>query len=306
MSETKELEPLLRATLTAVADLPPGSVDLQPSPQPRWSAHPRIMVSAGLVAAGAVTVGVLASSASGPSDRPTTLAAYTIRLIAGSSSAALGSGTAHMDVVETNNSTMTWSVNMAFSGNNIAETVTMRTSLPPGSPSSPISTSTSALALVDGVIYRQINDVWYQEEAAYAPNLLAAPTPNSFLSAVNPQVGFKSLGTDPSNGWTHLEATHPKLAAKALKGQVLGTAGGSVANLDVWVDAHHLVQQMRWTTTSRSGVCYGAQTPVSTPMQCHFTPERESVTITFSNMGTPQTITAPSNARPGSGPTDGP
>lgn len=306
MSEHTELEPRLRATLTAVADLPPGSVGLHPSRQPHWAAHPKTVVSAGLVAAGAVIAGVLASSGSGPPGRPSALAAHTIRLIASSSSAALDSGTAHMDVVQTNNSTMTWSVNMAFSGKNIAETVTMSVSPPPGLPSGPVPTSTSGLALVDGVIYRQINDVWYKEQAANAPDLLASPTPNSFLGAVNPQVGFKSLGKDPSNGWTHLEATHPELAANTLKGQVLGTAGGSVATLDVWVGANHLVRQMRWTTTSRSNVCTGEQSPISTAMRCHFTPERETVTITFSNIGTPQTITAPSNARPGTGPNDGP
>lgn len=240
------------------------------------------------------------------------LSPAVVRLVADTSAEALSSGTAHMTITDTANGRLVnaWNVEMAFSGADITENVTYTTApptAPPGMPPSPpVRPSGFSMAVVDGIVYRQIAGTWYAEAESQAPNILAAPTPRTLLSRITPAARIIDLGTDSHNGWTHLRAANPAAMASVLSGQVIGAVGGKMKSVDLWVGNDRVVRQMAWTTSGRSGACSAERSPVSTPMRCTYTNNLNSITITFGNIGATQHISAPSPSQSGHGPYDGP
>jgi hypothetical protein len=222
---------------------------------------------------------------------------------------ALSSGTADAMVIETLDGAVAdrWNIDMAFSGANLTETVTW-TNYPVSASgeappvSIPPSTSTNGMALVNGEIYRQLNDQWYVESESAAPNLVAVPTPRTLVSNLTTQADVVSLGAaeTPVGTLMHLEAKNPSAIAAI---PLLGGAGESVTQFDVWVDQENVVRRLTATTSGESATCIG---PSPTAMSCTRASESETLEMTFSNLGVPQSIQAPSGALPGSGPSDGP
>lgn len=282
---------------------------------PRRPAVRRRRFAVGSLAVAAVAAAVLTVVQPWNPNQPVTPQAVSpvvVRLVADTSAAALSSGTAHMTITDTSNGKLVnaWKVEMAFSGADITENVTYTTApptAPPGMPpSTPLPPSRFSMAVVDGIVYRQIAGTWYAEAESQAPNILAAPTPRTLLSRITPAARIIDLGTDRHNGWTHLRAANPAALLSVLNGQVIGAVGGKMKSVDLWVDNNRVVRQMTWTTSGKSAVCPAEKSPVSTPMRCTYTNNLNSVTITFANIGATQHISAPSPSQPGHGPYDGP
>lgn len=343
MSETTyPLEDRLRATLETVAELPAGSletdVDVWPT-TPNWRRGG--LIATGLAAAVALVVAAVLMTSSDSGHGPAALRPGAVRLIAQASAVGLESGTAHLKVVQSYTgspqsrqvgragsephvfavlpTTNTWSVDMAFTAQNLAERVTQSVSAPTaiaGSNPGTASSSTYEMALVDGVMYRQISGTWYSESASAATALLVVPTPKTFLAALSPAAELIPEGKDAATGWEEIQAQKPQAAAPALNRQTVGLAGGTVSSLTIWVDRHNVVQQMAWTTTSPQGgaTCITPRTPSHTGGPANQDTriclpglsETETVEITFAAIGVPQLVTAPAEARPGYGPFDEP
>jgi hypothetical protein len=271
----------------------------------RYASHKPRVFAVALAAVGTTTVLVLSPwTKSGTGGRlPSALSPGAVRLVVDASAAALNSGTAHMAVSESLNGSVVsvWSVDMAFSGADVAESVTWTDYPPAAAP----RTSTNGMALVGDNVYRQLNGQWYVEGKADATHLLAVPDPQSFLSNISPSADLVQVGLETVGGekLTHLQARRP---SAAVDDPLVGVSGGTVTAFDVWVDSRNVVQRMTWTTAGQDKTCTSEDSPVTVPLHCTSFPRSTSVDVTFSNLGAPQTVTAPAGALPGSGPWDEP
>lgn len=198
-----------------------------------------------------------------------------------------------------------FSVDVTFSGESLDEAVTF-TSYPPaqpkGLPNNP-SISTSDLRFVDGSAYRQLDGQWYVETGPNASTFLTFPNPRSFVSHISPLADLVSLGQVNVGGeeLTHLQARNPAVLGNL---GIDGTADGTDTAFDVWVDNTGVVQRMTMTNTYRSGFCVSETTPATVPMHCTYTDDTGTIDINFSNIGAPETVTAPVGAIPGSWPSN--
>lgn len=279
--------------------------------QPVVSHRDRLLVAAAVVvlvgSATALVVSLVTSSTTPPVSGPLTLGPSAMRLVADSTATALSSGTAHMVVTETQDGTVIdrWNVDVTFSGANVDENLLWTSWEPPspvGVPGSP-STSSSDLREVDGTAYRLLNGQWSEESGPNASRFLTFPDPRTLVGKISPSADLRSLGTGTVDGMnvTHYQARNPSVLGNL---GIAGLSGNGDTSFDVWVDGQNVVQRMAFESTGRSGACVSTVTPSSTPPTCVWHTMGSSADITFSHVGDPETITAPSNAVPGSWPTN--
>jgi hypothetical protein len=238
------------------------------------------------------------------------LSRSSVRLMVDATVAALNSGTAHMNITQSAGGSPVnqFSVDVTFSGANLDEAVTF-TSYPPsqskGPPNNPsaLSTSTSDLRFVNGNAYRQLDGQWYVETGPNASAFLTFPNPRSFVRHIGPSADLVSLGQVNVGGQelTQLQARNPAVLGNL---GIDGTADGTDTAFDVWVDSEGVVQRMTMTDSYRSGVCTSETTPATTPLHCTYTDDTGTIDIAFSNVGAPETVTAPVGAIPGSWPSN--
>lgn len=235
------------------------------------------------------------------------LDARAVRLVADTSAAALNSGRAHLDTLETVNGSPnnTASVDIAFDGTDLSQTAT--SGLYPGVPgASEPTVATDAIYVVNGIVYHQVGGKWYAENVKDVTDLPIVPTPATIISHITPATQLDSLGTDSTTGWTHLQAKNPQALADMLNGQVLAGGAGTLTSFDLWVDAKNIAQRMTWAWSGQHKNCWTQTSPATLPPHCTTFSYRATFSMTFSHIGMPQTITPPEGALQGSGPFDDP
>jgi hypothetical protein len=210
---------------------------------------------------------------------PALLSAATVRLIASRSAEALAdSGTAVDTQTETDPSPDGTQVpfgtpyveNVTFSGSNVNYTFTSSTHGEAGVQDT----------LVNGQEYdylRQENGQmgWETCPASSSNSLNLPPDPRTVVQAISPSAGLENLGEEWIDGMdlTHLRATTPGLITQP---EIVNDLP-PVVSLDVWVDSNDVVRQMIWSNGGNA------------PSHTVFITE-----LQFANLGTPETITAPS------------
>ena len=271
----------------------------------RWLSAAAVFVVAGAVALAVINPWGSSSGLGGSGPRAQVLSPSSVRLMVDATVAALNSGTAHMNITQSAGGSPVnqFSVDVTFSGTNLDEAVTFTSYPPSDGPPTNLSTSTSDLRFVDGSAYRQLDGQWYVETGPNASTFLTFPNPRSFVSHISPSVDLVSLGQDDvgREELTHLQARNPAVLGNL---GVDGTADGTDTAFDAWVDGKGLVQRMTMTDTYRTGVCALETTPATVPMHCTYTDDTGTIDIAFSNVGAPETVTAPAGAIPGSWPSN--
>jgi hypothetical protein len=273
----------------------------------RWLSAAAVLVVAGAVALAAINQWGSPSGLDGFGPANQVLSPSSVRLMVDATVAALDSGTAHMNITESagGSAVNRFSVNATFSGDNVDEVVTF-TSYPPAQlngPASSPSTSTSDLRFVDGSAYRQLDGQWYVETGANASTFLTFPNPRSLVSHISPLARLVSLGESVSGGveLTHLQAKDPSVLGN------VGIAGLGEPNdtaFDAWVDGDNVVQRVTIATAGQSGFCTSETTPSTIPLHCTFADTTNTIAVTFSNIGAPETVAAPTGAIPGAWPSN--
>lgn len=260
------------------------------------SMHPRVsrtLVLATVVAAAGIVTGVsVVPWVNRPAEsRPILLTAAKIRSIAAASTAAIAdSGTAHATVVGTfascpspidacvNLPQSTYDI--VFAQQNLAAVISR-----PGQPQ-------TQTRFIDGHLYMYDGQQWYE-----APNAAPAgiPDPRTLLQTLAPGAAFVNLGQEEVGGvrLTHLHATEPAKVDVAALSRFLVGPGGSVRALDVWVDAQSVVRRIDVTVAQTWQVPSPRNAPVAYPPVT--LTGITSVSVTFSNLGAPETIAIPPN-----------
>lgn len=247
-----------------------------------------------------------------------TLTAMDVRLIAARSVAAASTGTAEVTQTSSMNGEAQagYTTAVTFSGQNIDEQITSVPE-PPGSSKS----FTTDDRYVDGQFYIYTpgpNDVaeWLHDtnSAGDAP-AMQFPDPRTLYSAISPSAQFAADGTTTMNGETvtHLVADDPSAisdpALESLAPQ------GTLTSFAIWVDREDVVQQIAFSTSSTGRVCQfkplgsaGAQDRGSktdnvlnapagkATAACGSETTTTNTTITFADLGIPQSVTAPVGA----------
>lgn len=246
---------------------------------PRWAAA---SVAVSLVAAGA-TVGLTRVGSAPDSRRPgTVLTAAEVNQMSSASKASLGSsGKAHGTVSEGG---PTHTIDVTFSGQNYNVTAGW-----PG--------MTVTFRVVDGILYwEQTGSSGWTRYIGSPPSWWydanSVPDPRTFLGALSPAARYQVVGAEGHGGaeLTHLRALDPgRVPLLALFGEAGGGPPGSrVTALDVWVDSSNVVD--------RIDLSEGAGRP---PYSAAAT---TTISVTFSDAGAPESITAPSSASAEPGP----
>jgi hypothetical protein len=252
---------------------------------------------------------------------PTTVGAHRVQLIADSSWAAAVSGTATVTskVIAQDPANLLASLpapstrQVRFSGENINVTIT-----------APHNAKGVQNRLVDGQVYLYTpapdgHMRWVHDTAPHAAESISVPHPRILLQAVRPAAHFQDLGTFTKNGMRleHLKATNPGVLGHLN----IPDVHGNPISFELWVDSHHVVHRMAWTSPFGAGaICpvhpqtrrsknanHTSNAPQAQPhapvtngplsmKDCHPSHTHTRFTITFANLGNPQTITAPSGA----------
>ena len=125
---------------------------------------------------------------------------------------------------------------------------------------------------------------WMRIDDPGAGQPLSIPDPRSLLSVLSPPAGFVADGTSTVNGVTvsHLRATTPGAVAITPLNDIIQSEpdGAQLSAIDLWVDANDVVQKAEVTVTGTNG---------------KGVPQSVTVTVTFSQIGQLQPITAPSS-----------
>jgi hypothetical protein len=123
---------------------------------------------------------------------------------------------------------------------------------------------------------------WTRSNSPVAARALNIPDPRTLLGVVSPSAGFVSAGDDTIGGVRvqHLHATTPGMVAVSPLDQFIDSEPyhAQVSALDLWVDSSDVVIKAV-ITVSGNGADGSAQSA--------------TVTVTFSQIGQPQDITAP-------------
>lgn len=253
----------------------------------------RLSARAVAIAAGVVAVGcagaVAAAQLGGGPGRPardtnpasgTVLTVAAVRQVLAVPSAALArSGRAQIrfqDVLE--GSTMDYGItDVVYSGQNIS---VARHDGGPGA-----ATTTYAQLLVGGQYYYDAEwppkPGWQHVTGAHPTwRQLSAADPRTLLRDLTPAARFVTAGYKVAGGvrLRELVATQPGLVPGIRMGGQL-IPGEHVTSLSLWVDGHDVVRQIDATLAAPSG---GPHTTLS---------------VTFTDMGRPQTLRAPAHAR---------
>jgi hypothetical protein len=268
----------------------------------RWPAATAAVVVAVLLSLTLTIVHVSSSTSGSHFAVGHVLAADSIRLVADTSASALHSGTAQMDVTESHDGSVAfhYASKVTFSGSDLDESIlfTQYPSAegPPGGP----TTSSTDVRLVDGAKYGLMgNGQWYVMTGPAAAKSLSFPDPRTFLSHISPAAGLVSLGPQKFRGTalTHLRARNPSVLGTF---EVAALHDAKNTAFDMWIDDHNVVQRMTLAAAAETGGCWSETSPRTMPMHCEHHTETETVSITFANIGRPQTVSAPSGALPGS------
>jgi hypothetical protein len=245
------------------------------------------------IAAGVVVIGcagtVVAAQLGGGLGRPaenanpasgTVLSVTAVRQVLAVSSAALSrSGRAQIrfrDVLQ--GSTMDYGItDVIYSGHNIS------VARHDGSPGS--ATTTYVQLLVGGQYYYDAewppNPGWEHVTGPHPTwRQLSAADPRTLLRDLSPAARFVTAGSKVADGvrLRELVATRPgRVPGIRMSGQLI--PGERVTSLSLWVDGHGVVQQIDAALAAPSG---GPHTTVS---------------VTFTDIGRPQTVRAPTHAR---------
>ena len=258
---------------------------------------PRVAIGVGGLAAAGTVAAVAALVASqaggGTAATRTVLTAAVIKQLASSSQAAMTSGQA--DIGWTSSGLPSVVQQISFNAGNWNDV------LDPGQPTrithngqGITRTGESINRVVNGQQYHWPNAVmtssgiefkgWMRIDAPGAGRPLGIPDPRTLLSVLSPSAGFVTDGTSTVNGVTlsHLRATTPGAVAIAPLNDVIQSEpdNAQLSAIDLWVDANDVVQKAEVTVTGTNGK--GA-------------PQSVTVTVTFSQIGQLQPITAPAS-----------
>jgi hypothetical protein len=223
------------------------------------------------------------------------LTAAALKHVASASRAAMTSGRA--DILWTSGPFRTDKYIM-FDGANSDEVLTASVlpgSAPHGRTLWPVWNGSTIRRLVDGKVY--MYPAWvappklhFKPEWARVPfrdvnsRGLEIPDPRSLLGVLSPSAGFVSDGYTTVDGvrLRHLRATKPGAVPLASFGQILVEAppDPGMSALDLWVDPSDVVVKVKVTVT---GAKFDGR------------PQSGTATVTFSQIGQPQDITAPAH-----------
>ena len=169
--------------------------------------------------------------------------------------------------------------------------------------------------MVGGQLYLYIKEPdlqmhWYHDTTPNAAASLSFPDPRTLLQAVTPSAGLENLGRESVDGveLSHLRATTPGSIGKLGIPDITGT----VTSFDVWVDSNNVVRKMAVSSSSGVGISCSAvpgssssppvtinvNTPSGTKVgaSCSTTTLDSTIEVQFADLGSPQAITAPSDA----------
>ena len=218
------------------------------------------------------------SSAAGP---VILTAAMVHRVAAASESALASSGREQLTYQNRKNGVVNGHGNevITFSGGNF--NWVMDDLIPPStSPDLPAMESASTLRLVNGVTYLQVETAspkspWMRTAKWHATEYF--PEPKTALRLLSPLAKFQDLGWQVIGGvrLDHLRATQLTGLPGSLTFAGYRQPGEALSSLDLWVDASGVLHQLELELTSSDS---------STTM-----------TVTFSQFGQPETITAPAH-----------
>jgi hypothetical protein len=249
----------------------------------------------GLAAAGAVAA-LVASQLGGGGTAATraVLTAAVVRHMASASQAAMTSGQADIDWTSSGLPSVVQQI--SFSGSDWNDVMNL------GQPGRITHTARgiersgeSIDRVVDGQEYHwpaikmtakgpEFTSGWMIFGNASNPAPLSIPDPRKLLSVLSPAAGFVADGTSTVNGVTvsHLRATSPGAVAIAPLNDIIQSEpdGARLSAVDVWVDANDVVLKAQVTVSGTNGKA---------------APQSATVTVTFSQVGQLQPITAPSS-----------
>jgi len=298
--------PITLAELRRVTAFKPNP-ERVPVHKTRISHGHRVLAAAAVVVLVAAVGAVAASRISNPASKSATgsiaLSPGAIRLVDTSTSTALASGTALMNITQSQGgvTTNTWDSEVTFSGPNVdmATTWTQTPISNPGEPTIPAQSSIFDNRVVDGTSYRTLNGQWSVYSPTDASSSISFPDPRTFVADITPSADLVSVGTETVNGvnLTHYQAKNPSVLGN------VGIAGlGSPRNtgFNAWVDSQHVVQRMTLDFTGTPKTCFTVTSPSTLPTQCTSAAITGHADISFSDIGAPETISAPTVGTPGS------
>jgi hypothetical protein len=255
---------------------------------------PRVAIGAGGLAAAGAVAALVASQVGGGGTAATrtVLTAAVIRQLASTSQAAMTSGQATIDWTSSGLPSVVQQI--SFNGGNWNDV------LNPGQPTH-ITHTTQGITRSGETINRVVNGEqfhwpdavmtatgiefkgWFRIDMPGAGRPLGIPDPRTLLSVLSPSAGFVTDGTSTVNGITvsHLRATTPGAVAIAPLNAIIQSEpdGARLSAIDLWADANDVVQKAEVTVTGTNG---------------KGVPQSVTVTVTFSQIGQLQPITAPS------------
>jgi hypothetical protein len=273
--------------------------DSAQTPRKRW---PRMALTAAAIAA---VAGLVVVSPFG-STRPS--AAEVVRSAAVTSRSALDSGRASLTVKSgdsESSSTSEDTYDYRFAGDDVDVDIVLGSDRGGGFP--------GERRIVDGEMYWHFggdaSTPWFHEAGGVPSRSDWTSDPRTLLAGLEPRAGFEIVGHDPMGGVeaTHLRATTPgKIDASGLSLGEATLSGGTVTNLDVWVDGDHVVRRidlrMTQPMTVQSVQAAAAEDPTGQPVptgppESHTVTQVTEASVRFSDIGRVNTIEAPENAR---------
>jgi hypothetical protein len=315
-------EAMTRATTDSPRVTPLSSDDSGPTRT--WRNPALVAASVVVLAGGGLAVGI---ATSGPSthhlrtnaaaSRPTLprviLTAAQVQTIATSSTAAAqSSGTAQVSETDSQDGAppSDLAVSVTFDGANIDEKIT---DSPAGSP-----TFTTDDRLVNGEFYiytpgpTDVPEWMHDTNSADDVASMQFPDPRSLYGALSPSARFEVVGTTTSGGTTltRLKALLPG----AIPSSALGSLSeGTLTTFTMSINQNNVVQDMAFGSDRSMKVCQinvgpggltkqepgqysnisRADGSPSIPTSCRQEHTSSQATVTFSNLGTPQSVTAP-------------
>jgi hypothetical protein len=251
----------------------------------------RLGIAVSGVAAAGIAGALVASQGGGTAATRTVLTAALIRQVAVTSQAAMTSGQADIDWTSSGFPAVIQEI--TFDGGNCNDV---------NNPGVPIQvhhdgrmvswTGESINRVVDGQAYHypaivpepqpHVTAGWMRMGAPGAGRPLDIPDPRTLLSVLQPSAGFTAAGYTTVDGvrLEDLRATTPGAVSLAPLNDIIQSEpdNAQASALDLWIDPAGVVQKAVITVTGTDG---------------HGTPQSVTVTVTFSQIGQPQTIMPP-------------
>jgi hypothetical protein len=238
------------------------------------------------------------------------LTSFEVKKISAKSSAAASSGTAEVTQTSAQNGVPQagYDTAVTFSGQNIDEKIT---AVP--EPSGSAKSFTTDDRFVGGQFYIYTpgpGDVleWLHDTNSGADAAsMQFPDPRTLYGAINPAAQFTVDGTTTMNGEavTHLVAADPSAIDSSALGNLAVDA--TLTSFEIWIDANDVAQQMALSTSQTNQACqlgplseYGTKTAtfksLKNAKRCGLMTTTSNVTVTFANLGVPQSVAVPQGA----------